>query len=65
MELTTGLFAKMKYVVQCYISDKTGTVVKITDFTAEQLNAAYEKACAFYGAVLPSPDNGSYEDYTL
>lgn len=59
------IFIKMIYVVQCFISDKTGTVVKITDFTTEQLNSAYEKACSFYGAVLPSPDNGRYEDYTL
>lgn len=55
----------MKYVVQCYLSDKTGQVVKITDFTMDQLILAYESACAFYSNVLPCPDNGNFDDYTL
>lgn len=65
MELTKGLLAKMKYVVQCYISDKTGQSIKIADFTSDQLNAAYAKACQFYGDLMPRPDSGRYEDYSL
>lgn len=52
---------KMKYVVQCYISDTTGKVVKIADYKSEEefwaLEFAYTKACEFYGDVLPVPDN--------
>lgn len=55
--------AQMKYVVGCYISDKTGRVVRINDYTAEQLEYAYQVACEWYGAILPCPDNGRYEDY--
>lgn len=55
----------MKYVVQCYISDKTGQSIKIADFTSDQLNAAYAKACQFYGDLMPRPDSGRYEDYSL
>lgn len=62
--------AKMKYVVQCFISDKTGRVLMISGYTAEQLEYAYQKACEWYAEtckggplVLPCPDNGRYQDY--
>lgn len=55
--------AKMKYVVQCYISDKKGMVVRISDYSPEQLEMAYQTACEWYGDILPCPDNGRYEDY--
>jgi hypothetical protein len=55
--------AKMKYVVTCFISDKTGRVVRISDYTFEQLEFAYRQACEWYGNVLPVPDNGRYQDY--
>jgi hypothetical protein len=61
--INSSTVAQMKYVVQCFISDKTGRVVRISEYTPEQLEAAYVKACEFYGAVLPVPDNGRYEDY--
>lgn len=57
--------AQMKYVVQCYISDVKGQVVKVSTFTNDQLESAYAKACEFYGEILPVPDNGRYEDYTI
>lgn len=56
--------AKMKFVVQCYISDVKGAVVRISEYSFEQLEAAYIQACKFYNGVLPVPDNGHYEDYT-
>lgn len=55
--------AMMKYVVQCYISDMRGIVIVISDFTSDQLESTFAKACAFYGNILPVPDNGRYEDY--
>jgi hypothetical protein len=65
---TTNIIAQMKYVVQCYISDMKGQVVKIQDYKSEAdfwaLEYAYTKACEFYNDVLPVPDNGRYEDYT-
>lgn len=57
--------AQMRYVVQCFISDQTGRVVRIKEYTTEQLMFAYQKAVAFYGDVLPVPDNGNYQDYVL
>lgn len=63
MNLAKNEIAKMKYVVQCYISDVTTKVVMISDFTMEQLEFAYAKACEYYGPVLPCPDNGRYQDY--
>jgi nickel-dependent lactate racemase len=57
--------AKMKYVVQCYVSDKKGIVMSIADFTQDQLESAFQKACEFYNDVLPVPDNGRYQDYVL
>lgn len=61
--VNNSMTAKMKYVVQCFISDRTGRVVRISEYTPEQLGVAYDKACAFYGDVLPVPDSGRYEDY--
>lgn len=61
--------ARMKYVVQCFISDTKGQVVRIADYKSEEdfwaLEYAYTKACEFYGDTLPVPDNGRYEDYVL
>lgn len=54
---------KMRYVVTCYISDMTGRVVRIQNYTTEQLMFAYQKACEWYGDVLPVPDNGNYAQY--
>lgn len=52
-----------RYVINCFISDRTGRVVKVTDYTNEQLDFAFQKACEWYGNVLPVPDNGRYQDY--
>lgn len=70
MQITkSNTIAKMKYVIQCFISDKTGNVVKVGDYQSENdfwaLEYAYTKACEFYNDVLPVPDNGRYEDYIL
>lgn len=66
---TTSIVAKMKYVVQCYISDTKGQIVKIANYKSEEdfwaLEYAYTKACEHYGDILPVPDNGRYEDYTI
>lgn len=60
----SNIIAKMKYVVQCFISDKTGRLVVIEDYKTEEdfwaLEYAYTKACEFYGDNLPCPDNGNY-----
>lgn len=63
--INTSEIAKMKYVVQCYISDKKGIIVRITDFNLNQLETAYNDAVKFYGNFLPVPDNGNYKNYTL
>ncbi len=55
--------AKMKYVVQCFISDKKGAVVRIDGWDSNRLKTAFQIACKFYGDNLPCPDNGRYEDY--
>lgn len=57
--------AQMKYVIQCYISDMRGSWIRISNYDIDKLKLAYEKACEFYGAVLPVPDKGRYEDYTI
>lgn len=46
---------QMKYVVSCYLSDRTGRVISIGDFTMEQLEIAFVKACEWYNNVLPVP----------
>jgi hypothetical protein len=52
-----------RYVISCFISDRTGRIVRIANYTTEQLDAAFKKACEWYGNVLPVPDNGRYQDY--
>lgn len=65
----TNIVDKMRYVVQCFISDSTGRSVKVARYKSEQdfwaLEFAYTKACEFYGDKLPCPDNGCYQDYVL
>jgi hypothetical protein len=66
MQVTkSNLIPQMKYVVQCYISDKTGASIRINEFTFEQLKSAYYSAYEYYGGVLPVPDSGRYEDFTV
>jgi len=65
MNIMNEDFSGIRYVVQCYISDKTGKVVTIDKFTVEQILFAYRKAVEYYKGVLPVPDNGEYKNYTL
>ena len=55
----------MLYVVQCYISDVKGQVVRITRDNLNGLDRAYKVACEYYGETLINvrPDNGSFSDY--
>lgn len=65
----TSIIDQMRYVVQCYISDTKGQVVRIENYKTEEdfwaLEYAYTKACEFYNDILPVPDNGRYIDYVV
>ncbi len=56
---------EMLYVVQCYISDVKGQVVRITRDNLNGLDRAYKVACEYYGETLINvrPDNGRFSDY--